>query len=331
MHRNSSLPGPSSATAKKDRKTRGWSMFNRGGSGAHVTDSGATVLWLPYCSHKDRCVDSAEACKAECLRLVTDLNREVSSHHSLARTLGGSGDNSQLRDELKRARRRAQELTKQARLKLLPALSDQKLNERDKAEIERLWYLYCCCVCILEGDMQRSLSLLRLFSLSGTHATLINTGLHEFGGICAVLHHKPVATVAAVAAMGGFRPPGDPMEGDKVALETAELNQLQKEIVDLREVVPEFQRDCDNSVIDMKEWQQHMEQQNAAAAAAQNNGKTKEGSENKEQSAEDECQVSIEGEAMSLQQRRCLCYVLVSVVSILAMAAVVCVSVAVLF
>jgi hypothetical protein len=58
------------------------------------------------------------------LQLVTDLNREVSAHHSLALTLGGSGDNSQLREELKRARRRAQELAKQARLKLMPALNE---------------------------------------------------------------------------------------------------------------------------------------------------------------------------------------------------------------
>ncbi|XP_059488159.1 regulator of G-protein signaling 9-binding protein-like [Neocloeon triangulifer] len=327
MYRNSSMPGPSSANPKKERKARGWSMFNRGGSSAHVTDSGATVLWLPYCSHKDRCVDSTEACKTECLRLVTDLNREVSSHHSLARTLGGSGDNSQLRDELKRTRKRAQELTKQARLKLMPALSDSKLNEKDRAEIERLWYLYCCCVCILEGDMQRSLSLLRLFSLSGAPAGFINTGLHEFGGICAVLHHKPVATVAAVAAMGGFRPPTElNAPQDKTALETAELNQLHKEIVDLREVVPEFQKG-DHSVIDMKEWQQHMEQQNAA----QNNGKTKDGSENNEQSLEEECQVGIEGEGMSLQQRRFICYLLVGLVSVLAVAAVLCALLAVLF
>jgi hypothetical protein len=25
----------------------------------------------------------------------------------------------------------------------------QKLNEKDRTELERLWYLYCCCVCIL--------------------------------------------------------------------------------------------------------------------------------------------------------------------------------------
>jgi len=79
--------------------------------------------------------------------------------------------------------------------------------------------------------MQRSLSLLRLFSLHGAPAGFINTGLHEFGGICAVLHHKPVATVAAVAAMGGFRPPADAFEAsnaDRTALENAELNQLHK-------------------------------------------------------------------------------------------------------
>lgn len=85
------------------------------------------------------------------------------------------------------------------------------------------------CVYVKEGDMQRSLSLLRLFSLNGAPPRFINTGLHEFGGICAVLHHKPVATVAAVAAMGGFRVPSDAFDSsDKRVLENAELNQLHK-------------------------------------------------------------------------------------------------------
>jgi hypothetical protein len=54
--------------------------------------------------------------------------------------------------------------------------------------------------------------------------------------------------------------------------------------VDLHEVVPELQK-ADSSVIDMKEWRQHFEQQ-------QNNGKTskKDGS-NTEESSESESQV----------------------------------------
>lgn len=33
--------------------------------------------------------------------------------------------------------------------KIVSFNSSQKLNERDRTELERLWYLYCCCVCIL--------------------------------------------------------------------------------------------------------------------------------------------------------------------------------------
>jgi len=56
------------------------------------------------------------------LQLVRGLNRAVASHVTLAGLLGGSGDGPNLRDELRRARRTAQEVAAVVRATLLPSL-----------------------------------------------------------------------------------------------------------------------------------------------------------------------------------------------------------------
>jgi hypothetical protein len=78
--------------------------------------------------------------------------------------------------------------------------------------------------------MRRSLCLQRLFSLHSAPSGFIKTGLNELG-VCSVLHHKPVAAVAAAAAMGGLRPAAEALDvplADRMALESAEINQLHK-------------------------------------------------------------------------------------------------------
>lgn len=55
-------------------------------------------------------------------QLVRGLNRAVASHSSLAALLGGSGDGPNLRDELRRARRTAQEAAFRVRGTLLPTI-----------------------------------------------------------------------------------------------------------------------------------------------------------------------------------------------------------------
>lgn len=57
-------------------------------------------------------------------QLIRELNRETSHHRHLAVGLGGSGDCERLRDELKRSRRRAQDLARQAKIKLDPHLQE---------------------------------------------------------------------------------------------------------------------------------------------------------------------------------------------------------------
>ena len=61
--------------------------------------------------------------KFVCLsQLVRELNQAVATHVALATHLGGSGDGPHLRDELRRARRTAQEAAAAAKATLLPAL-----------------------------------------------------------------------------------------------------------------------------------------------------------------------------------------------------------------
>lgn len=55
-------------------------------------------------------------------KLVRELNRAVAGHVALASLLGGSGDGPHLRDELRRARRTAQEAAAAAKSTLLPFL-----------------------------------------------------------------------------------------------------------------------------------------------------------------------------------------------------------------
>ncbi|CAG7817531.1 unnamed protein product [Allacma fusca] len=115
--------------------------------GVSVTGS----QWLSQ-SHPQpprRC-DSSELAdspiRTEAIKLVRDLNRAVATHVALATLLGGSGDGPHLRDELRRARRTAQEAAAAAKATLLPALLDPRWAEKERTELERLWHLLLSCL-----------------------------------------------------------------------------------------------------------------------------------------------------------------------------------------
>nr|XP_027235212.1 uncharacterized protein LOC113826506 [Penaeus vannamei] len=108
---------------------RGASVSSTGGGGigSTVTMGAGLPLWIPYCTQSDRRVSTSSnefSGRGECLKLIRELNRETSHHRHLAVGLGGSGDCERLRDELKRSRRRAQDLARQAKLKLDPHLQE---------------------------------------------------------------------------------------------------------------------------------------------------------------------------------------------------------------
>ncbi|XP_046404153.1 uncharacterized protein LOC124169557 [Ischnura elegans] len=365
--------------------------------------------------------------KAECLKLLRELNRAISSHRNLALCLGGSGDCEQLRDELKRARRKAQETLKQTRMKLSPYLQDQKLSDRERMEMERLWYLYYCCVCVLAGEellarpdrggacrggglkqgleeklvcestepfvgwppgvwgglrhagadskgpeveMRRTLGLQRLFALHTAPVGFINTGLHEFV-TCGAGVGGGGAGVGGGGSSGGgggrsglfhhhhhhhhhhhFNHQHHPHQqpevldvplADRLALENAEVNQLQKEIAELHDVIVDLQ----NSIAEMKpSWlwghddggcQHHssgpqlLQQQQQQHGLPQSPSALTYGSDSDAESAFSDLGSQADDSGMTIQQRRCLCWVVVSLVCILSVAAILGITIAVVF
>ncbi|XP_071438591.1 uncharacterized protein [Hetaerina americana] len=303
--------------------------------------------------------------KAECLKLLRELNRAISSHRNLALCLGGSGDCEQLRDELKRARRKAQEMLKQTRMKLAPYLQDQKLSDRERMEMERLWYLYYCCVCVLEVEMRRTLGLQRLFALHTAPVGFINTGLHEFVTCGASVAGGSCPGVGGGSGGGGgggrsgffhhhhhhhhhhhFNHQHHPHQqsevldvplADRLALENAEVNQLQKEIAELHDVIVDLQ----NIIAEMKpSWlwghddggcQHHPTGPQQQHGLPQSPSALTYGSDSDAESAFSDLGSQAGDSGMTIQQRRCLCWVVVSLVCILSVAAILGITIAVVF
>lgn len=87
-------------------------------------------------------------------QLVRELNKAVAGHVALATLLGGTGDGPHLRDELRRARRTAQEAAAAAKSTLLPALLEYVL------QIYVNSFLYFCMNGILLGPYLQSLPFL---------------------------------------------------------------------------------------------------------------------------------------------------------------------------
>lgn len=115
----------------------------------------------------------AEECKA----LLDALNKVTACYRHLVLTIGGTSDSQNLREELKKTRRKAQELAVANRNKLTSTLKDERLSKEDKAEFERLWVIFSTCMDILETDMRRALELGQEFPLNIPRKHLIQTGM----------------------------------------------------------------------------------------------------------------------------------------------------------
>ncbi|KAM9301931.1 regulator of G-protein signaling 9-binding protein [Gastrophryne carolinensis] len=113
----------------------------------------------------------------ECKVLLDALNKVTACYRHLVLTIGGSSDSQNLREELKKTRRKAQELAVANRNKLTTTLKDTSLSKEDKAEFERLWVLFSTCMDILETDMRRALELGQEFPLNIPKKHLIQTGM----------------------------------------------------------------------------------------------------------------------------------------------------------
>ncbi|XP_075441782.1 regulator of G-protein signaling 9-binding protein B-like [Ascaphus truei] len=122
--------------------------------------------------------------REECIAVVEALNKVVSCYRLLAVNVGGSSDSVRLRDELRRTRERAQEVALSNRNKLTTALRDKQLCVDNRAELERLWVQFSCCLELLHTDMCKVFELGLAVPLSVTHQPAIQTG--ATGGTSAV-------------------------------------------------------------------------------------------------------------------------------------------------
>uniref|UniRef100_A0A8C5S150 Regulator of G protein signaling 9 binding protein n=1 Tax=Laticauda laticaudata TaxID=8630 RepID=A0A8C5S150_LATLA len=110
--------------------------------------------------------------KEECKALLDALSKVTACYRHLVLTVGGAADSQELREELKKSRRKAQELAGVTRTKLTAALRD-----KERPEFERLWVIFSTCLEILESDMRRALELGQAFPLHVPTKPLIQTGL----------------------------------------------------------------------------------------------------------------------------------------------------------
>ncbi|XP_055510053.1 regulator of G-protein signaling 9-binding protein B-like [Leucoraja erinacea] len=121
-----------------------------------------------------RVADEATAACAragdECKALVGSLNKLTGCYRHLATGIGGSSDSPELRDELRKTRERTQDLAVAVRNKLTAVLRDKALAGEERAEMERLWVIFCSSLELFQVDMSKVLEL-------GLGFPLVRTGV----------------------------------------------------------------------------------------------------------------------------------------------------------
>ncbi|MGH0120813.1 UNVERIFIED_CONTAM: hypothetical protein FKN15_065149, partial [Acipenser sinensis] len=101
----------------------------------------------------------------------------VACYRHLATSVGGSSDCSNLRDELKRTREKAQDLAVANRNRLTLCLREKNLPKDDQAEMERLWVAFSSSLELFHADMCKVFEMGQSFSLSSQNNLLVQTGM----------------------------------------------------------------------------------------------------------------------------------------------------------
>ncbi|XP_041464213.1 regulator of G-protein signaling 9-binding protein-like [Lytechinus variegatus] len=169
-----------------------------------------------------------------CTKLVKEFNIETARYHDLTLTLGGSSDSEYLRDELKRTRKNAFDLAKKSMRKLLPHLKDKFDFKAERSEYERLWNMFSACLEVFEGHMRKSLELVKSFPIHAGNKVLINTGVMEPLGVDNIPVNVENLDIPCV---------------DKMVLEREDTRLLERDILELRNLMSEMHRR-----VDIKPW-----------------------------------------------------------------------------
>ncbi|XP_048828971.1 regulator of G-protein signaling 9-binding protein-like [Brienomyrus brachyistius] len=163
--------------------------------------------------------------KDECKTLLDALNKVTACYRHLVITLGSSSDSQNLREELRRTRRKAQELAAANRCKLTALLKDRNISEEERSEYERLWVLFTSSMELLDADMRRSLDIGRDFPLMMPVRHLVQTGVSG-----------STSTVAA-RAMNVHNMKYEAESN----IDTVDLKELQKEIIHVSQMIEEME------------------------------------------------------------------------------------------
>ncbi|KAL6113303.1 rgs9bp [Pungitius sinensis] len=163
--------------------------------------------------------------KDECKTMLDALNKVTACYRHLVIALGSTSDSQNLREELKRTRKKAQELAVANRTKLTSLLKDKTISKDDRAEYERLWVLFSSSMELLEVDMKRSLEIGQDFPIKVPTRHLIQTGMTG-----------STTTVAARAmSVQNMK-----YEADS-NIDTADLRDLQSEITQMGQMMEEME------------------------------------------------------------------------------------------
>ncbi|XP_036391689.1 regulator of G-protein signaling 9-binding protein [Megalops cyprinoides] len=163
--------------------------------------------------------------KDECKTMLDALNRVTACYRHLVITLGSTSDSQNLREELKKTRKKAQELAVANRTKLTALLKDKTISKEDRTEYERLWVLFSSSMELLDVDMKRSLEIGQDFPLKVPTRHLIQTGMSG-----------STTTVAARAmSVQNMK-----YEADS-NIDTADLKELETEITQVGQMMEEME------------------------------------------------------------------------------------------
>ncbi|KAM4592978.1 regulator of G-protein signaling 9-binding protein [Odontesthes bonariensis] len=163
--------------------------------------------------------------KEECKTMLDALNKVTACYRHLVIALGSTSDSQNLREELKKTRKKAQELAVANRTKLTTLLKDKTISKDDRVEYERLWVLFSSSMDLLEVDMKRSLEMAQEFPLKVPTRHLIQTGMTG-----------STSTVAARAmSVQNMK-----YEADS-NIDTADLKDLQSEITQVSQMMEEME------------------------------------------------------------------------------------------
>uniref|UniRef100_A0A8C7RL40 Regulator of G protein signaling 9 binding protein n=1 Tax=Oncorhynchus mykiss TaxID=8022 RepID=A0A8C7RL40_ONCMY len=162
---------------------------------------------------------------SECKTMLDALNKVTACYRHLVIALGSTSDSQNLREELKKTRKKAQELAVANRNKLTELLKDKTTSKDDRAEYERLWVLFTSSMELLEVDMKRSLEIGQEFPLKVPTRHLIQTGM------------TGSTTTVAARAMSVQNMKYDADSN----IDTADLKELQAEITQVGQMMEEME------------------------------------------------------------------------------------------